>query len=88
MTWIYFRKAYDMMHHSWMIKSLELVGAPKNIVNLLKETMENWKTNLICSNTDPGAVKINCEIFQGDSLSPSLFLVPLLPSTLILRKMK
>ena len=36
MTWIDFRKAYDMVPHSWMIKSLELVGAAKNIVNLLK----------------------------------------------------
>ena len=39
----------------------------KNIVNLLKETMKNWKTNLIYSNTDLGAVKRNRGIFQGDS---------------------
>ena len=36
-----------MVFHSWMIKSRELVGAAKNFVNLLKETMKNWK---ICSN--------------------------------------
>ena len=88
MTWIDFRKAYDMIPHSWMIKSLELVGAAKNIVNLLKETMEKWKTNLICSNTHLGAVKINCGIFQDESLSLLLFAVSLLPLTLVLRKMK
>ena len=43
--------------------------------------MKSWKTNLIGSNTDLGAVKINRGIFQGGSLSP-------LPLTLILRKMK
>ena len=40
-----------------MIKSVELAGAAKNSANLLKETMENWKTILICSNADLGAVK-------------------------------
>ena len=38
MTWIDFRKVYNMVPCSWMIASLELVGAAKNIVNLLKET--------------------------------------------------
>ena len=88
MAWIDFRKACDMVPHSWMIKSLELVGAAKNIVNLLKETMKKRKTNLICSNTDLGAVKINRGIFPGDSWSPLLFVVSLLPLTLALRKMK
>ena len=88
MAWIGFRKAYDMVPHSWMIRSLELVGAAKNTVNLLKETMKNWKTNLICSNTELRAMKINRGIFQGDSLSPLLFVVSLRSLTLILRKMK
>ena len=50
--------------------------------------MKNWKTNLICSNTDLGAVKINRGIFQGDSISPLLFAVSLLPLALVLRKTK
>ena len=45
MAWIDFRKAFNMEPHPSMIKSLELVGAAKNIVNLLKESMKNWKTN-------------------------------------------
>ena len=44
------------------IKSLELVGAGMNIVNLLKETIKNWKANLICGTADLGAVKINLGI--------------------------
>ena len=88
MAWTDFRKAYDMVPHSWTIKSFELVGAAKNIENLLNETMKNWKTNLICSHTDLGAVKISRRIFQGDSFSPLLFAVSFLPLTLVLRKMK
>ena len=71
-----------------MIKSLQLEGAAKNIVNLPKETMKNWKTNLSCSNINLGAVKINCGIFQSDSLSSLLFVVSLLSLTLVLRKME
>ena len=67
------------------------MGAAKNTVNLLKETMKNWKTNLICSTTNLGVVKINRRIFQGYLLSPLLFVVSLLPLTrvlLVIRKMK
>ena len=46
-----------MVPYSWMMKSLKLVGAGKNIINLLKENLKNWKTNLICSITDLGALK-------------------------------
>ena len=77
-----------MVPHSWMIKLLELVGTAKNIVNLLKETMKNWKTNLICSNANLGALRVNCGIFQSDSLSPLLFLVSLLLFTLVLCQVK
>ena len=41
MARIDFRKAYEMVPQSWMIKSLELIGAAINIVSSLKETMEN-----------------------------------------------
>ena len=64
MTWMDFRKAYDIVPHSWVIQLLELVEYCNNIVNLLKKTMKNWKTNLICSNIDLTAVRINRGIFQ------------------------
>ena len=41
MARIDFRKAYEMVPQSWMIKSLELIGAAINIVSSLKEAMEN-----------------------------------------------
>ena len=77
-----------MVLHSWMIKSLELAGVAKNVVNLLKKPVKNWKTNLICSNTELGAVDINRGIFQGDSLSPLLIALFLLTLALVLRKIK
>ena len=68
-----------------MIKSLELAGAAKNIFNLLKETMKNGKTNLICSNTDLGPVNINHGILQ---LIVTITICSIPPAINVLHKMK
>ena len=46
MASIEFRKSYEMVLHSWMIKSLELAGAAKNVVNLLKKPREKLENKL------------------------------------------
>ena len=35
-AWIDFRKAYDMVPQSWILKTLELAGTARNIIELLK----------------------------------------------------
>jgi len=46
MAWIDYKKAYDMVPHSWTLQSVTLVGIADNIKRLLKNTMGNWKTEL------------------------------------------
>ena len=46
MAWIDFRKASDMVLHSSMIKSLGLVEAAKNIVNLQNKNYEKLENKL------------------------------------------
>ena len=36
---IYFRKVYDMVPHSWILKTLELVGTAMNFIELLPKSM-------------------------------------------------
>ena len=31
MAWIYYKKAYDMVPHSWLIEFLDLFGVAENI---------------------------------------------------------
>ena len=76
-----------MVPHSWILKCLEMVGAAKNIISTISNSMVNWKTVLTSGGTVLGQVDIKRGIFQGDSLSPLLFIVIMLPLSLVLRKM-
>ena len=88
MAWVDFRKTYDMVPHVWIIKALKLIGAASNVIALLKSTMTDWNTELITKDINLGEVNINQDIFLGDSLSPLLFVMSLIPLTLALRQMK
>ena len=86
MAWIDYKKAYDMVPHSWIIECLDLFGVAENIKSLLVKSMEKWKVMLCSGNSDLGEIEIKRGIFQGDSLSPLMFVLALIPLSLILRK--
>ena len=88
MAWIDYKKAYDMVPHSWITKCLDLFGVAENIKSLLVSSMEKWKVMLCSGNSKLGEVEIKRSIFKGDSLSPLVFVLGLIPLSLILRKAK
>ena len=69
-AWIDYKKAYDMVPHSWIIECLDLFGVAKNIKSLLGNSMEKWKVMLCSGNSELGEVEIRRGIFQEGSLSP------------------
>ena len=79
MAWIDYKKAFDMIPHSWLIECPEVYGAEENT---------NWKTILTNSGTRLAEVIIRRGIFQGDSLSPLLFMVATIPMTMVLERME
>ena len=86
MTWIDYKKAYEMVPHSWIIECLDLFGVAEDIKSLLVNSMEPWKVMLCSGNFELGEVEIKRGIFQGDSLSRLVFVLALIPLSLILRK--
>ena len=88
MAWIDYKKAYDMVPYSWIIECLDLFGVAENIKSLLVNSMGRWKAMLCSGNSELDEVEIKRGIFQGDSLSPLVFVLALIPLSLILRKAK
>ena len=83
MAWIDFKKAFDMVPHSWIIKCMT-----SNVTKLLENSTKGWRTELSSGGVRLGDVNIRRGIFQGDSLSPLLFVLSLITLTLVLRKVK
>ena len=65
-----------------------MFGVAENVKSLLVNSMEKWTVMLCSGNSEIGEVEIKQGIFQGDSLSPLLFVLALIPLGLILRKAK
>ena len=86
MAWIDYKKAYDMVPHSWILESLELARVAKNVVEFISRSMKGWNVELMSCGEFLGKVNIRRAIFQGDSLSPLLFVICMKPLTEILRK--
>ena len=88
MAWIDYKKAYDMVPDSWIKECLGLFRVADNIKTLLVNSMKKCRVMLCAGNSELGEVDINPGIFQGDPLSPLLFVLALIPLSLILRKAK
>ena len=43
MTWLDYKKAYDMVPHLWIKECLDLFGVAENIKTLLVNSMEKWR---------------------------------------------
>ena len=82
-AWIDYKKAFDSVPHSWIAECLRIYKISPVTRNFLQFSMSQWKTNLILSH-DNGKIRsdeihINNGIFQGDSYSPLLFCIALMP---------
>ena len=63
-----------------------MVKVCEQVKHFLFGRMKAWRVDLTCNNQSLGEVDIKKGIFQGDSVSPLLFVLCLIPLTVILRK--
>ena len=83
MAWIDYKKAFNMLPHLWIKECLDLFGVAENIKTLLVNSMEKWRVMLCVGNSELGEVDIKQGFYQGDSLSPLVFVLTLIPLSLI-----
>ena len=76
-VWIDYKKAFDSVSHSWILKCLQMYKIHLVPITFIEESMSQWKTNMTLVHKEgvleTGPIIIKREIFQGDSLSPLLF---------------
>lgn len=81
--WVDYRKAFDSVPHSWIKTSLQLIGTNHQLVRFLESAMKNWETRMTIFGEEgeitTSQIKIKRGIYQGDSLSPLLFCIALIP---------
>jgi len=46
MAWIGYKKTFDSMPHSWIVKSLQLTGINNKIIFFGRKAMNYWKTSM------------------------------------------
>ena len=49
MAWADYKKAYDMVTHSWISECLEMFGIANNVQDFLNKSMKSWKLVLNAS---------------------------------------
>ena len=87
-AWIDYKKAYDMVPHSWILTCLTMFKVADNIHNLIRKSMRSWTVELTSGGEMLGDVKVMRGIFQGDSLSPILFVLAMIPLSVVLNNME
>ena len=75
-----------MVSHSWILETLRMFRIADNLINFINTSIPSWSTNLYCNNSLLRNVKIRRGIFQGDLFSLILFVIALIPITLVLKK--
>ena len=64
-AWIDYKKAFDSLPHSWIAKSLEILGVSSNIRQFLKTAMTSWNTLLT----------VNGQILRQVNIRRGIFLI-------------
>ena len=75
-AWIDYKKAYDMVPHSWILECLEILRISDQIKAFLEESMKTWRVDLTCGNDTLERVNIEGHFSRGLLVTTYLCYVP------------
>ena len=82
-AWIDYKKAFDSVPHSWILKCLQMYKIHPVLIIFIEESMRQWKTNMTLvykeGVLETGPIRIKRGIFQSESLIPIPFTMSLNP---------
>ena len=82
LAWIYYRKAYDMVHHSWIFGMCKNGWSDPEYNHLDREQYSKLEESVDIKPEVLGTVDIKRRICQGNSLSTILFVIIMIPLSL------
>ena len=90
MVYIDYAKAFDSVPHKWILEIMQVYKISTIILTFLAFTMQLWRTDMSLYH-EKGVIKIekvaiNRGIYQGDSLSPLIFIIAINPLSLLLNR--
>ena len=80
------KNAYDMVPQSWIINCLKMYKISHEVINLIEKNMKTWRVELTAGGRSLAEAKIQRGIFQGDVLSPLIFIIAMMPLNHKVRK--
>ena len=86
MAWIGNKKAYNMVLQSWMINCLKMYKISNEVIHFIEKTMKIGRVELTAGRKSLAEPKIQRGMFRGNTLSPLLFIIAMMPLNHILRK--
>ena len=86
MAWIDNKKARDMVPQNWILHCLKMYKISHEVIDFIEKTMQTWRAELTARGRRLAEPKIQRAIFQGDALSPLLFIIAMMPLNHMLRK--
>ena len=84
LDWV--QKAYNMIPQSWIIHCLKVYKISGEVINFIGKAMKTWRVESTAGGRSSTEAKIQRGIFQGDTLSPLLFIIAMIPLDHLLRK--
>ena len=89
-VWLHYKKAFDSVAHSWVIKSLKLMKIPDEIIEIIKMLMCKWRMRIHLyeeiDSIETSEIEYYIGIIQGGMLSLVLFILSVNPLSFILGK--
>ena len=66
-AWIDYKKAFDMIPHSWILECLDIFKVAKNLTRLIQNSMKHWKVELTAGGEKLGEVNIR-EVYSRETV--------------------
>ena len=90
-AWVDYKKAYDRVPHDWLLHVLDTIRVPAPLRQCIARLLPRWRLQFELGR-GRNAVKVNLVfrhgLFQGNSLSPLLYCLSIVPLSHALRRTK